>query len=32
MKRFCNTCAKTMVENCYVLGFVAVKMISSKEM
>lgn len=32
MKRFCNTCAKTIVEYFYVLGFVAIKMILSKGM
>lgn len=32
MKRFCNACAKTIVEYFSVLGFVAIKMILSKGM
>lgn len=31
MKHFCNTCAETMMDNCFILGFVAVKMILNKE-
>ena len=31
MKYFCNTCAKTIVEYFSILGFLAVKMILSKE-
>lgn len=31
MKYFCNTCAETMMENYYILGLIAIKMISSKE-
>lgn len=32
MKYFCNMCTKTIVEYFSILGFIAVKMILSKEM
>lgn len=32
MKRFCNTCAETMIELYLVLGFIAIKMILNKGM
>ena len=30
MKHFCNTCAKTIVEYFFILGFIPIKMILSK--